>query len=231
MRRIGVLQPAARRSGRSDPRQRRSGRACSNWAGPIGRNVQIDIRWARDHRRIRRLCGGIGRARAGRYPGRWQPDRWRRCNRRPAPCRSCSRLSSIRSARLRREPCAAGRQRHRLHAVRIQPEREMAGAAQADRAQRDASGRPSRSQQSCRDRPVRRHPGRGAVARVEVSPINVRDAGEIERAVTAFARSANGGLIVTGSPFAASSRSDHRAGGPAPLPAVYSDRTSSPPAA
>jgi putative tryptophan/tyrosine transport system substrate-binding protein len=30
---------------------------------------------------------------------------------------------------------------------------------------------------------------------VEVSPINVRDAGEIERAVTAFARSANGGLI------------------------------------
>jgi len=32
---------------------------------------------------------------------------------------------------------------------------------------------------------------------VEVSPVNVRDAGEIERAVTAFARSANGGLIVT----------------------------------
>jgi putative ABC transport system substrate-binding protein len=34
---------------------------------------------------------------------------------------------------------------------------------------------------------------------VEVIPINVRDAGEIERAVTAFARSANGGLIVTAS--------------------------------
>ena len=32
---------------------------------------------------------------------------------------------------------------------------------------------------------------------VEVSPVNVRDAGEIERAVTAFARSSNGGLIVT----------------------------------
>ena len=31
---------------------------------------------------------------------------------------------------------------------------------------------------------------------VEVSPINVRDAGEVERAITAFARSANGGLIV-----------------------------------
>ncbi len=35
--------------------------------------------------------------------------------------------------------------------------------------------------------------------RVEVNPVNVRDAGEIERAVAAFARSANGGLIVTGS--------------------------------
>ena len=32
---------------------------------------------------------------------------------------------------------------------------------------------------------------------VEVSPVSVNDVGEIERAVTAFARSANGGLIVT----------------------------------
>jgi ABC-type uncharacterized transport system substrate-binding protein len=32
---------------------------------------------------------------------------------------------------------------------------------------------------------------------VEVSPVNVRDAGEIERTVTAFARASNGGLIVT----------------------------------
>jgi putative ABC transport system substrate-binding protein len=34
---------------------------------------------------------------------------------------------------------------------------------------------------------------------VEVSPVSVRDAGEIERAITAFARSPNGGLIVTAS--------------------------------
>jgi putative ABC transport system substrate-binding protein len=34
---------------------------------------------------------------------------------------------------------------------------------------------------------------------VEVNPINVSDAGDIERAVTAFARSSNGGLIVTAS--------------------------------
>src|SRR5262245_7546733 len=33
---------------------------------------------------------------------------------------------------------------------------------------------------------------------VEVSPVNVRDPGEIERAVAAFARTPNAGLIVTG---------------------------------
>jgi len=38
---------------------------------------------------------------------------------------------------------------------------------------------------------------------VELSPVDVRDAGEIERAVTAFARSPNSGLIVTASPSAA----------------------------
>jgi putative ABC transport system substrate-binding protein len=35
--------------------------------------------------------------------------------------------------------------------------------------------------------------------RAEVTPVNMRDAGEIERAVSAFARSPNGGLIVTAS--------------------------------
>jgi putative tryptophan/tyrosine transport system substrate-binding protein len=60
---------------------------------------------------------------------------------------------------------------------------------------------------------------------VEASPINVRDAGEIESAVAAFARSANGGLIVTGSPLTALHRdlivtlaARYR------LPAVYSTR-------
>ena len=51
---------------------------------------------------------------------------------------------------------------------------------------------------------------------VEVNPVNMRDAGEIERAVTAFARAPNGGLIVTASALAVrSSRSDRHAGGPA----------------
>ena len=37
---------------------------------------------------------------------------------------------------------------------------------------------------------------------MEVSAINVRDAGEIERAVAAFARAPNGGLILTASALA-----------------------------
>jgi len=57
---------------------------------------------------------------------------------------------------------------------------------------------------------------------VELRPLGVRDAGEIERVVTAFARSSNGGLIVTGSALAivhreliATLAARHR------LPAVY----------
>ena len=57
---------------------------------------------------------------------------------------------------------------------------------------------------------------------VDVSPINVRDAAEIERAVVEFARLPNGGLIVTASAWAVVHRdliatlaSRHR------LPAVY----------
>jgi putative ABC transport system substrate-binding protein len=60
---------------------------------------------------------------------------------------------------------------------------------------------------------------------VELSPVDVRDVGEIERAVTAFARSGNGGLIVTGSALALvhqdpiiSLANRHR------LPAVYWNR-------
>jgi putative ABC transport system substrate-binding protein len=60
---------------------------------------------------------------------------------------------------------------------------------------------------------------------VEVIPINVRDAGEIEDAITAFARSSNSGLIVTGSTLAIVHReliitlaARHK------LPAVYYER-------
>ena len=61
---------------------------------------------------------------------------------------------------------------------------------------------------------------------IEVSPVNVRDAGEVERAVKAFARSSNVGLIVTASPLTGSHRdlvitlaAQHK------LPAVYNNRS------
>ena len=60
---------------------------------------------------------------------------------------------------------------------------------------------------------------------VELQPISVRDVSKIEDALTAFARSANAGLIVTGSPLAVVNRhliislaARHK------LPAVYSQR-------
>jgi ABC-type uncharacterized transport system substrate-binding protein len=60
---------------------------------------------------------------------------------------------------------------------------------------------------------------------IEVSPVNVRDTDEIERAVATFARSGNGGLIITGSPLTALHRdliatlaARHK------LPAVYATR-------
>jgi putative tryptophan/tyrosine transport system substrate-binding protein len=43
--------------------------------------------------------------------------------------------------------------------------------------------------------------------RMELTPVDVRDAGEIERGVTGFARSSTGGLIVTGSAAALGHRS------------------------
>jgi putative ABC transport system substrate-binding protein len=62
--------------------------------------------------------------------------------------------------------------------------------------------------------------------RVEVSPVNMRDVGEIERAVMTFARASNGGLILPGSGLATAHRdliitlaARHK------LPAVYNERS------
>ena len=53
---------------------------------------------------------------------------------------------------------------------------------------------------------------------VELRPIDVRDPGEIERGVVAFAREPNGGLIIAaGSISVSSSRSDHHACRPPPI--------------
>jgi putative tryptophan/tyrosine transport system substrate-binding protein len=60
---------------------------------------------------------------------------------------------------------------------------------------------------------------------VELTPVSVRDAGEIERAITAFARGSNGSLVVGGTPLSFIHReliiglaARHQ------LPAIYSNR-------
>jgi putative tryptophan/tyrosine transport system substrate-binding protein len=60
---------------------------------------------------------------------------------------------------------------------------------------------------------------------IEVSPVSVRDADEIKRAVAAFSRSSNGGLIVTGSALAVVHRDlIITLAGRYKLPAVYFQR-------
>ncbi len=61
---------------------------------------------------------------------------------------------------------------------------------------------------------------------VELSPVNVRDPGEIEQAITAFARSSNGSLIVTASPLVTLHRKlIIKLAAQRKLPAVYNLRT------
>ena len=66
-----------------------------------------------------------------------------------------------------------------------------------------------------------RNPSGGAIVRVEVTPVGLRDAGEIERAITVRARGQwrpdrDGERVGDGQ-----SRTDHHACGPARVPAVY----------
>ena len=141
MRRIGILLPAAADDAEFQARLAafHQGLALLGWT--IGRNVRIDTRWATtDAAEIRRhaaelaaLAPDVILAPAATTVGPLLQAT------RTVPivfpvCRRSGRR------RRRREPGAAGRQRHRFHEFRIQHRREMAGAAQGDRAGRDASG-------------------------------------------------------------------------------------------
>ena len=145
------------------------------------------------------------------------PRPWGRCCRRPAPCRSCSRSSSIRSA-----PASSRAWRGRAATPPVSCMFEYSiGGKWLELLKQIAPGVTRAA--VLRDPAIASGIGQfGAIQSVapslgvEVSPVNVRDAGEIERAVAAFARAPNGGLIVTASALAhASSRSDRHAGGPA----------------
>ena len=142
-RRIGVLLPAASDDAEFQARFGAFLQGLGQWAGASARTcastpagpAEMASRfagtrrsWSRLHPRsfwpMARRRGGIvadDPQRTDRVPGRRRSG-WRR---------------------LCRKPCATGRQRHRVHEFRIQHGREMAGAAQADRAGCEAGSSPS----------------------------------------------------------------------------------------
>ena len=199
VRRIGVLIPAAA----DDPEfQARVGaflQALGLLGWTIGRNVRIDTRWAganaADIRRhaaeLAALAPDVILAHGTSTVGPLLQVT------RTVPV--VFRLPSIRLAPDLSRAWRGRRQRHRFPLVRIQPEREMAGVAQADRAGRDASGGSSGSRYRLRDRPVRRHPAVAPSLRRGSEPgQRARRRRDRARRPT-FARASNGGLIVTAS--------------------------------
>ena len=134
MRRIGVLMSWSRRSGVNRPGSRHSWTGCSNWAGPTAATCGSTLAGLRAMRTAVAHSPPNWLACAGRHPGRFQRERGGVAAGEPQRAdrvRECHRSGR---RRLRREPGAAGRQRHRVHRVRIRPQREMARAAQRDRA-------------------------------------------------------------------------------------------------
>ena len=162
VRRIGVLMSFASDDPEAQPRLLAFAQGLQELGWTVGRNLSTPAgsqaiptalantrrNWWRSRRtsscQRRRSLGAIA---AG------DPDRADRV-------RECSRPGGRRQ---HRQPGAAGWQRHWLYAVRIQYEREMAGAAQRDRPARDACGGYSGSHSHGWRRPVRRHPKRGGI--------------------------------------------------------------------
>ena len=169
-----------------------------------GRNVRIDYRWgAGNADDIRKYAAELVALAPDVILASWQPRPWRRCCRRPAPCRSCSRVSPIRSA-----PASSIAWRGRAATPPVSSLFEYGISGKWLELLKQIAPGVTRAA-VIRDPAITAGIGQfGAIQSVapsvgvEVSPVNVRDAGEIERAVAAFARSSNGGLIVTASALA-----------------------------
>ena len=150
---------------------------------------------------------------------------WGRCSRPLAPCRSCSRGSSTRSAPATSRAWLGRAATLPALRSRIQCQREMAGTAQGDRAPHDPSGGPTGSRHSRRKRAAGRNSVRGIVVRGGIHPGRRARCRPDRARHHGFARVPNGGLIVTGSALAFVHReliitlaAQHQ------LPAVYSGR-------
>ena len=219
MRRIGVLcQHGRGRSGSTGPHR---GVPAGTAAIGLDRRPQRADRHPLGPRRCRAHSQATQRNwLRSRRTSSWPlaPRSWGRCCRRPAPCRSCSCRST--------DPVGAG-----FVASLARPGGNATGFLSFEygisgkwlELLKQIAPRVTRAA-VLRDPAIAAGIGQLAAIQsvapslgVELSPINVRDAGEIERAITAFARGSNGGLIVTAERAGShSSRTDHRAGGPAP---------------
>ena len=234
VRRIGVLMSQAADDPEIRPASRRSCRGCSNWAGPSAATCGSTI--AGPQAMPTTFADTRRNWSRSRRTSSWPlaPRPWRRCCRRPAPCRSCSPIVA--------DPVGAG-----FVESLARPGGNATGFMQFEYG---LSGKwlellkqiaPGVTRAAVlRDPAITAGIGQFAAIQavapslgVEVSPVNVRDAGEIERAVAAFARSAQwrpdrDGERVGGG----SSRSDHHAGGPAQAArGLLRHASSSPPAA
>ena len=206
MRRIGVLMPGTADDPECQARIAAFLQGLQQLGWTIGRNVRIDYRWGcgrcRPHSQIR---GGIGRARAGRHSWPMAPRPWGALLQatRTVPIVFVDRPRSGRR-RLRRR---AWRGRAATPPGFITFEYGMSGKW-LELLKEIAPGVTRVA--VLRDPAITAGIGQfGAIQSVapslgvELRPVNVRDAGEIERAVAAFARAPNGGLIVTASALAA----------------------------
>ena len=164
-------EPRPRTIRKDRPASRRSCRGCSNWAGPTAATCGSTIAgppamptaFADTRRNWSRL------RRTSSWPLAARP--WRRCCRRPAPCRSCSCDVT--------DPVGAGFVEslarpggnatgfmlfeYGMSGKWLELLKEIAPRVTRAAVLRDPT-------MTCRDRPVRRNPGRGAVARGGVEP-------------------------------------------------------------
>ena len=171
MRRIGILmhRDRGRSANLSDRVSERSCRAAAKRVGSIGRNVRIDYRWGDgDAERLSHARSRIWprSRRTSSWPSATR-RRWRRCckRRRTVPIVFPIVADPV-GAGFVASLGAAGRQRHRLSCMFeyglsgkwLELLKEIAPAV-------TRVGGPAGSRHHRRDGPVRRDPGRGAVAR------------------------------------------------------------------
>ena len=210
------------------PHPRRFCRGCSSWAGPRAAILLIDTRWgAGDANRIRRYAGELVALGPDVILAPWQRDFGAVAASDPRHTDRVRACSPIRSA-----PATSIAWRGRAATPLGLPTTNTASVESGWNCLKQVAPGVTRVG-VIRDATISAGLGLFAAIHslapsvgIEVIPINVRDVGEIERAIANFARSPNGGLIVTSGPLAVVHRdliitlsAQHK------LPTVYYERS------